>query len=823
MLVGVCLLGGVATVLSVQRAIEAERVADERAASLVAARLSAGLSASLFALSGADVMAADGVVSEQEFATFAADVLPGSDYSALAFAELVEGEDRPSWEAAVGAEIVDTDGSGGFVPSPPRDQHVVVRYTMPDTAESRRVVGFDLSSDPIRARGVVEAEGSQGGVMVGPIRLATSAGPGLFVVTAVHGPDGLAIAYLASGVSFDGGLLERVSALPDLEPVGIAMDGGVLIPGDQAGATASFVLAGRTFEVRSGDTAGVSWWAPLVLACGTVLICVAVALAGRRDRAESRRQRWLLARSHHLAELAELLIAPSSSAAVLRAACNAGGRALDAHHTTIGRRRWDDPSTLDIIHDDRLSDDLAQACSTRPVTSEVPLADCARENRSVFVPDGDVFRLRYPNLADDIDRAGVEAVLCVPLSLGNDASVGAIGFSWRAPVEPGRRDDLEAAAQLVAQMVGRAYERALVREVVQHRVEMLSEFTGAIASARVVGDIHAAVQQLLPAILDVDDATLELVKHDSVDRESQSSVRTYPLPSVIGEELSLRARSGTVWTPTAAALTHTVVEILDGAMARARLYEHEHSVLEQLQVSLLTPAPLVAGFEVAVAYRSAIEAVGIGGDWYSVIDRDDAVYAVIGDVAGHGPGAVAVMAQVKTIIRHLLTEDVPITVALDHASQHLAQRRAYASALIVRIDKRDATLSYVNAGHLYALVDDGSSVSLLDHTHRPILGVPGEPGRASTVTFPVGSTLLLYTDGLIEDRGTLIDESIAALADRMARTRMAPEQLVDRLLVERDGGRTARTVDDDIAIVAVKRTSWVASDTAAVGVSRASA
>ncbi len=800
-LVGVCVLGGVATALSVQRALEAERVADERAASVVAARLAAGLSASLFALGGADAMAVDGVVTEEEFAAFAADVLPGSDYSALAFAEAVPAGERASWEAEVGVQIVDTDGQGGFVPAATRERHVVVRYVRPDSELVRGVVGFVLRSDPVRARGVDEAATNPGGVLVGPIRLATGARPGLFAVNAVHGSGGEVVAYIASGISFDGGLLERVSPLPDLEPVGIRMDGELLIAGDASGSVATFELAGRSFEVRSSDTQGVSWSAPILLACATALICGAAGLAARRDRHDYRRQQWLLSRNLHLADLAELLVSAPSSVDVLRAAANTAGRVVDAQHTTIGRRRWEDPSTLEIIHDDGFPADLSETYSVRSVASELPLAECARESTSVFVPDGDRFRSRYPEAADVLDRAGIEAVLCVPMSLGNDSSVGAIGFTWSQAVPPRRRDDLEAAAQLVAQMVGRAYERAVVREVVQRRVEILGEFTAAVAAARSVGDINSAARQLLPEILDVEAASLEPMAD-----EPTSSTRVHPLPSLQGEQLTLATRPGVAWTPTAAALTRAIVEILDGAMTRARLYEHEHSVLQQLQVSLLTPAPIVAGFDVAVAYRSAIEAVGIGGDWYSVIDRDDALFAVIGDIAGHGPGAVALMAQVKTIIRHLLTEDIPLVVALEHASQHLMQRNAYASALIVRIDKCNSTLTYANARHLYALVDDGSTVSTLDRTHRPLLGLPSQSADPSTTPFPVGARLLLYTDGLVEDRGTPIDDSMEVLAARFGAARLPPEQLVEQLLRERDLGRTARAVDDDIAIVAIQRT-----------------
>jgi serine phosphatase RsbU (regulator of sigma subunit) len=283
-------------------------------------------------------------------------------------------------------------------------------------------------------------------------------------------------------------------------------------------------------------------------------------------------------------------------------------------------------------------------------------------------------------------------------------------------------------------------------------------------------------------------------------------VRICPLAGDDSLRLELHLDDPSQWTPTVESASRAVLDLLASAVARARRSEDERTVLQRLQQALLTPPPLVDGYDIAVSYESAMQSVGIGGDWYSVVDSERALFLVIGDVAGHGPGAVAIMAQVKTVIRHLLTVDAPIETALHQASTLLEDRNAYASAIILRIDKVTGVLTFVNAGHPFPLVRRGDDVEVLSVVHRPWLGVAADVARPSSTSFDVGSTLLLYTDGLVEERHTNIDVSIEQLAVSVGHSTTRAAALVSRLALDRAEARGPLSPDDDIALVAVTRT-----------------
>lgn len=233
-------------------------------------------------------------------------------------------------------------------------------------------------------------------------------------------------------------------------------------------------------------------------------------------------------------------------------------------------------------------------------------------------------------------------------------------------------------------------------------------------------------------------------------------------------------------------------------------------MLERLQTTLLAGAPRIEQLDVAVAYQSALDEVGIGGDWYSVVDLPTMTYLVIGDIAGHGADAVAVMAEVKTIIRHLLTAGTPMEEVMRQADDSLQARHAFASAVLVGVDKRSNDLSYVNAGHPYPLLTRRGVTTALPDTHRPWLSVPHDLTVPTRIDFEVGDRLLLYTEGLVEDRRVSISECIDALAVRLSQSPQAsPDELVAGLLAARNAERVTNTtsVDDDIAVIAATRRS----------------
>lgn len=802
MLLALAVSGVVATGLSVERARADARERDRQAVGLVAERLSAGLLTTVSSLRGNDVLASDDTVDAAEFASLAGDVVPGSEFDALAYAQIVDGDDRAAWEAEAGATILDTDGDGGFTPSPPRDRYVVVRFVEPTDDTTRALIGFDFLSDPLRARAVEEATVSDTAVIVGPLRLAASGQPGLFVADAVRDRGGDVVGVVAGGIRVDR-ILTSAEGLDDITPISLWLDDQLLV-GDGEGRTTVFSVGGRRFTVASGDARGANWLLPSIIGLGTMLLGAGTVITARRERRERERQRWLSRRNQRLAEFAERLAVASSVDDVATITVDHAGPIIGADGVSVGRRDTVDPSKLVVegdVSEGHVSEGGPRRTELHPIDAGTPLTDCVRRAAPVVLVDLDAYRREYGRAVDALHDTGTRAAICVPLGLGSESPSGAIGYGFRQVLRTDHVDDLVATAQLVAQMVGRALERARVRDVVQGRVDLLGELARALTSAGTRDEVAEVVSTLLPSVLDVRRAVLA----PADQRPDEASTRSYTPQSTDDVQLHLVLDDAGTWNGTYESLTQAVLEFVDGAWVRAALYDHEHSVLVRLQASLLTTPPEVEGFDVAVAYRSAMEAVGIGGDWYSVIASDDSVFVVIGDIAGHGPGAVAHMAEVKTVMRHLLSTGSSIEQAIGHAQASLERRHAYASAIVVQIDRRAERLRFLNAGHPSPIVIGADGTVSLHQQHRPWLGVPGELMPATEVPFGAGSTLLLYTDGLVEERGELIDVSMQRLADLVARHDREPASLVEFLLERRATHRGPSTVDDDIALVAVAR------------------
>lgn len=260
----------------------------------------------------------------------------------------------------------------------------------------------------------------------------------------------------------------------------------------------------------------------------------------------------------------------------------------------------------------------------------------------------------------------------------------------------------------------------------------------------------------------------------------------------------------------------TAVEVARrGALAldNARLYGRQQTVAEKLQRSLLTDPPQPDDLELVVRYRPATSHMHIGGDWYDAFQADGALLAVIGDVVGHDVDAAAAMGQVRSILRGVAYDraDTPARVLtrVDSVLTGL-QVGTLATALVARIEQPQAqrrvglrTLRWSSAGHLPPLlVQPDGTVDVLTTRPERLLGTdaPGARGDHETILRP-GSTVLLYTDGLVEQGHTCFDDGIAKLTEVLPRLHELPlDQLCDRLL---DHMLPCRG-DDDVALLAVR-------------------
>jgi anti-sigma regulatory factor (Ser/Thr protein kinase) len=241
------------------------------------------------------------------------------------------------------------------------------------------------------------------------------------------------------------------------------------------------------------------------------------------------------------------------------------------------------------------------------------------------------------------------------------------------------------------------------------------------------------------------------------------------------------------------------------AIDNAQLSE-QRAFLEVLQHQLLVERlPQIPGLRISAKYVPAAGAL-VGGDWYDVFHLPDGRIAlVVGDVAGRGLPAAAVMTQVRTALRAYLLE----RRELDHVLALLNQlilstgRRRGVSVAIHTLDLESRELVAINAGQPPALMiaADGSQ-HLVAHASGPPLGSRLSAGyEAQTLEYPSPSALIVYTDGLIERRGESLDGGLARLehADLAGGAAGLP-------LAHRTFNRIARDVslEDDVAVLAIE-------------------
>ena len=254
-------------------------------------------------------------------------------------------------------------------------------------------------------------------------------------------------------------------------------------------------------------------------------------------------------------------------------------------------------------------------------------------------------------------------------------------------------------------------------------------------------------------------------------------------------------------------LVTALVGHLSLAMQHVRQFETARETSLTLQRSMRPPSTLPAGF--AVRYEPAVAPLEIGGDFYDVLPvGDDCIGIVVGDCVGRGLPAAAVMGQLRASTRALLltgAEPSRVLEQLDSVAEFIPD--AFCTTVFVAVfDTGAATVRYSSAGHVPPVLAIGSSPpELLTDGHSvPIAVHRDEPRPQASRPLAPGSTLMVYTDGLVERRDADIDEQINRAAEVIADTVDLPiEAVVDEVL---NRLAPATGYDDDVAIVLYRRT-----------------
>ncbi|MCX5366504.1 SpoIIE family protein phosphatase [Streptomyces sp. NBC_00124] len=242
------------------------------------------------------------------------------------------------------------------------------------------------------------------------------------------------------------------------------------------------------------------------------------------------------------------------------------------------------------------------------------------------------------------------------------------------------------------------------------------------------------------------------------------------------------APPGERWDPDDAVMLIEFARRASIAIDNARRFERNRDIAETLQRALLTDLPTTPALRLAARYLPATHGLNIGGDWYDAFRQPDgSLVAVIGDVTGHGLHAAVMMSQLRTALRaYAVDGSSPGTLLTRlHTFLHHLQPDLYATAVIARFHPDEPTLTWAAAGHPPPVLrtPDGQ-VHTLDAKPGAMLGIPlNQQIEDHTVHLPPGSTLALYTDGLVERRAQGIDPGIARLADALAA--FGPAELED--------------------------------------------
>jgi DNA-binding response OmpR family regulator len=240
------------------------------------------------------------------------------------------------------------------------------------------------------------------------------------------------------------------------------------------------------------------------------------------------------------------------------------------------------------------------------------------------------------------------------------------------------------------------------------------------------------------------------------------------------------------------------------AVEALRAYAEEHLVALTLQRSFLpTALPEVPGITICVRYAPASDQAEVGGDFYEALEWQGRLLIAIGDVQGHSLHAATVMGELRHALRAFASEGrSPLEIAglVDQVLRHY-HPNILATLCLALLEPTSGELEIVNCGHIPPLIVDGGTAAYCGEGGL-LLGMPVHKPHVQQAFLPPGGTVLLITDGLVEDRQV-------PLEDNMERLRVAAQQVAGADL-EAFGNHLMSLFgfrEDDVAMIALRRSA----------------
>jgi serine/threonine-protein kinase RsbW len=514
--------------------------------------------------------------------------------------------------------------------------------------------------------------------------------------------------------------------------------------------------------------------------------------------------------------------------------------------------RSSDTAVLETLAASDMPEETRQRFAVYPLELGGLVSDAMRSESLVAIESGEAYDTRYPALAEERRRLGVESLVALPLRTASGALVGAIFAAaararWitddRRPLLNGiaeqtgvalERAELQAAAERTADattflaLVGESLEQATTVSARARRlVEALTEERATFAAVHLIDEDGAASEVASggsrPAELEDDELWAEWVAITiSTGRETSpgrpGGDAGSGLPSLLvlplrarGHSLgalTIRSAAGADWRPvTPPALAREIAGRAAIALDNALLYERERDVSHTLQLGLLGGGvPSFDGVVVVAAYRPGTAALEVGGDWYDAFTlQSGAIALVVGDVVGHGLEAAVAMGQLRGAVSALAQTAGPALLLerLD-AFVETVPSAATATLAYVELDTETGRLRYACAGHPPPLVvsPDGRTRFLWEGRSAPLGSMLGDTRGEAVERLEDGETLVLYTDGLVERRSASIDVGLERLAGAARLHALGAPALASDLCDQLLGGQVQ---DDDVCVLSIHR------------------